>query len=376
MSIKKILLWYCMLTKRLFHKLSFIVLLCCIPIMVLATNAAMTGESGVLTIFLYTEDGNPGADEVIDKLLKSNSVILFKKTNDFDDALNQVKQHEADAVWCFENSFDERMEKYAKHESIEPLVKIYEREETIPLQLSKEKLYGAIYNKFSYNVYENFVYTRLLDESQISEEELEMYYERSEGGSEVVEFENMNKSGESASYLMTPLRGILSLLIILCGLAAAMYFLKDKNDGKFDWLPAEKRIVPAFAQCLSAIVPAAVAVVVAIVFTDISVGIFREIVSMLLFMVASTGFCLLMSLVFRSSGKLGAAVPAILIVMLAVSPIFLNLQMLKPVSILTPSYYYLKSVYNTGFYLYFIAYIICVYGVAMGFNFLFKNKYR
>lgn len=376
MSMKKFLLWYCMLTKRLFKKFSFIILLCCIPIMVLVTSSAMNGESGVLTILLCSEDENSGADEIIDSLLEKDSIILFKKSTNIESALNQVKQHKADAVWCFEDDFDEKVEKFATHESMNPLVTVYEREDSIPLQLSKEKLYGAIYSKFSYMVYKNFVYTKLVDESRLPEYELADYFNQTQRRDDIVELENAEneKNDTGTDYLMAPMRGILALLVILCGLAAAMYFLKDKRDGKFDWMPSAKRVIPAFAQCLSAIVPASVAVLIAVAFTGISVGIINELVSMLLFIVATTGFCLFMCMVFRSSGNLGAAIPALLIAMLVLSPVFFNLPVLKPLSMLLPTYYYLNCVYNMNYCLSFIAYIFCVYGLNFFINHIFKRN--
>lgn len=367
MNIKKLFLWYWMLTKRLFHKFSFVILLCCIPIMVLITNTAMTGESGVLTILLYAEDEDSGAEDVINSLLEGESVILFKRAETLDSALNEVKQHRADAVWCFENNFDERVENYASHSSEEPLVTVYEREDTVPLQLSGEKLFGSVYNTLSNKIYKNFVYTKIIDANHVSEEELQDYYRRTAIGDDIVELEKENSGANDAvsNYLMMPLRGILSLLVVLCGLAAAMYFLKDKADGKFDWMPSEKRIIPAFAQCLSATVPAAVSVLIAVCVTGISVEIIHEIVSMGLFVVSSVGFCLLMCTVFPSSGKLGAAIPAILIAMLALSPVFFNMQMLRPLSIMLPTYHYLNSVYNAEYYLYTVVYILCVYGISL-----------
>ena len=378
MSIKKFLLWYCMFTKRLFHKLSFVILLCCIPVLVAVTSSVMDGESGILTILLCSEDENSEADKIINSLLEDDSVILFKRAGDVEGAVNEVKQHKADAVWCFEDDFDEKTEKFATHKSMNPLVTVYEREDSIPLQLSHEKLYGAIYGSFSYEVYKNFVYTKLVNVNQISDEELESYYNGTERRADIVKTEGTKTLGnnDGRNYLTAPLRGILAIMIMLCGLAGAMYFIKDKNNGKFNWMPAEKRIIPAFAQCLASIVPSVVAVFVAIGFTDISVGFDKEIISMILFVFASAGFCLLMSIIFRSSGKLGATVPALLILMLAFSPVFFNIEMLKPVSLMLPTYYYLNYVYNPLYSLYFLIYIIGLYILCCALNFALKGRER
>ena len=88
MSFKKLSLWYLMLTKRLFCKFSFVILLCCIPIMFLVTNYAMSGESGVLTVMLCSEDKDSGAEEIINSLLNEDSVILFKYSDNPQSAID------------------------------------------------------------------------------------------------------------------------------------------------------------------------------------------------------------------------------------------------------------------------------------------------
>ena len=64
----------------------------------------------------------------------------------------------------------------------------------------------------------------------------------------------------SDSYLIMPVRGLLAILIMLCGFASVLVFLNDKSNGKFDWLTLQKQILPGFAQCLSGILLSAFAV--------------------------------------------------------------------------------------------------------------------
>ena len=375
MSVKRILLWYFMLTKRLFHKISFWVLLLSIPFMIQATNNAMSGESGVITVILCCEDNSPQTEKIVENLLESGSVIRFKVNNDKDMAIEEVKNHKADAVWYFKDNFGEGLKAHAKHQSVKPVVTVYEREDSIPLQLSHEKLYGAIYSDFSYEVYENFVYTGLVDEDTVSKEEVAEFFDGTKRRGDIVKTETAeNYVQKKSTYLLTPLRGIMSLMVVLCGLAAAMYFLKDNKEGRYNWMPYRKRIIPAFGQCLSAIVPSVVVAFVSLIFTDIWVSRNAELLSILLFAIASVGFCLFMCVTFKTSGSLGGAIPAIIIVMLAASPVFINIGMLKPIGMLMPTYYYLNSVYNTRYYLYFVYYILGVYGVTILINCLFKRR--
>ena len=342
--------------------------------MIFVSDYAMSGESGVMTIILCNEGESKEVDKIINSLMTDDSVIRFKTSDNVQSAVNEVKNHKADALWCFADDFEQKIEQYAKHQSSKPLVTVYEREDTIPLQLSHEKLYGAMYSSFSYEVYENFVYTKLVDKNTLSEKEVSEYFDGTKRRDDVVKLGKTDDVVKRNNiYLLTPLRGIMSIMVVLCGLAAAMYFLKDKKEGKYNWMPVRKRIIPCFAQCLAALIPASVAVLISVFFTDISVGIVSEINSMLLFTVASAGFCLVMCTLFKNPGNLGAAIPAILIVMLAVSPVFITVDMLKPIGILTPTYYYLNSIQNANYYLYFVYYIVVIYAVAITFNYIKKR---
>ena len=225
MNVKKLFLWYYMLTKRLFRKWSYLVLLCCIPIMMLVSNYAMSGESGVMTIILCCEDDSAEAQKIVGNLLDGDSVIRFKVNNNKEQAIDEVKNHRADAMWCFSEDFEQKTEEYAKHESAKPVVTVYEREDNIPLQLSHEKLYGALYSSFSYEVYENFVYTKLVDKNTVLEEEVSEYFDGTKRRDTIVKIEKTDDEvSKKTLYLLTPLRGIMSIMLVLCGLAAAMYF--------------------------------------------------------------------------------------------------------------------------------------------------------
>ena len=151
-------------------------------------------------------------------------------------------------------------------------------------------------------------------------------------------------------------------------IAAAMYFLSDAADGKFDWLAPKKRLAPAFGSCLAAAVASSVAVFLALFASGIFIGFVKEFISMLLYAVAVSGFCLILCVVFRSAGRLGASIPFFVIVTLVLCPIFFNLNVLKPVKFMLPTFYYLQSLYNKEFMLYFVIYCAGVYGVAFLLN--------
>ena len=366
---RKYFIWFYMLSKRLLKKPSFIALLCLIPAIVPLVNIAMSQESGVLHIALCNEDSSVIASEIIETLTEKESVIRFSVCESKDEAFNDVRYGNIDAAWIFPGDFDDRINQYDINNPKEALIEVIEGEETTPLKLSHEVLFGSIYDNLSHSVYKSYVRSEIVDDDYPSDK-IDEYYDEMDNPNSIIQLERL-KSGKptiSNNYLTAPLRGILSLLIVLSALAATMYFLKDQSEKRFDWLPPKKRIAPAFASCLSASCLSAIAVFVALQLSVISVGIWNELISMALFVVATTGFCLVFSLTMKSYGKLGAIIPGLIIVMLILSPIFFNLKVLLPLRLMIPTHYYLYSIYNHNYYVYTIIYCIVVYSVCFVLN--------
>ncbi len=372
-KIYKYFIWFFMLTKRLLHQWSFLVLLCLIPCSVLLTNLAMFQESGIVHVILCSEDNDEKSLEIINSLLNEDSVIRFSQSDSYNIAKNSVINHKADAAWIFTSDFSAKSEEYiSSPASAEPLITIIERESSIPLRIAKEKLFGAMYHNFSYSIYKNFVYSELVSEEAVPPQTAKEYYDATPKGSSIVKIERLDSTplidSPKIDYLTAPLRGILSLMVVLCTLTAAMFFLREQALGKFAWMSPVKRIVPAMASCFSAACLSAIAVFITIQFLGISTGILYELQSMALFVLSVTGFCMTVSTLFRSAGKFGAMIPGIMIIMLVLSPIFFNMKILRPVRLMLPTYYYLQSTYNIQYRLYEIIYCIATYVICFVLN--------
>lgn len=359
-----------MLTKRLLKRWSFLFLIFLIPIIALVTMSAMNGESGVLHIVLCNEGKEEIAENIIESIISRESVIRFSTSSSREDTEKMVINGNADAAWIFDDSFEKNLNKFTKGIKSTPPIKIIEREESIPLNISKEILFGAIYKETSYRLYRNYSEKNILANDTMSEKEIKSIYDSIENNNNVIEIEKLDAKTRKSNtnYLTTPIRGILSLLILLCALASSMFFLNDKSKGTYDWLPPKKQIWPSMASCLSASIISSIAVLIIIFLSGISLGTAYEIAAMFLYIIALTGFCTIFSLVFRSYGTLGALIPGILIVSLILSPIFFNFKILRPVRLILPTYYYLQSVYNAKYLVNTLFYIVGTYSVCFIIN--------
>ncbi len=376
-NIQKGTIWYLMFCKRLLHKGSFLALLCLIPcIMLLAGQTMSSGESGILTIALATQDADPMANAVIRSLTESRSLIRYVTFASATDATEAVKKQSADGAWIFTADTSKKAEAFGAGKSGTPLVEIVIREESIPLNLAQELLYGALFPHLSYQIYQNFVYENLVTAEDVPKNTIKDYFNSIAKNDSIIEIKRLNQDApiSKTNYLTAPLRGILSLLVVLCGLAAAMYFLQDQAEGKYDWLSPRRRLLPAFASCLSAVLFAALAVLIALFCSGFSVGLWNECIAMLLFAISCSGFCLVFCIIFRSPGKLGATIPGVMILLLALSPIFFNLKVLRPVRLMLPTYYYLQSIYNSQYNLFALFYSIGIFAVVFLLNHICKKR--
>ena len=380
MKIHKYFIWFFMLSKRLLCQWSFVVLLCLIPISVILTNAAISQKSGIFHILLCNESYDEQAAQIIDSIMKDDGVIMFSLCDSSAKAQEAVQNHEADAAWVFPEHFGEQMSLFASGVDKEPFIQIIELEESVTMAIAREKLFGAIYRDYSRAIYESFAYEEVVNKNKVPLQTVRSYYDTLQRRRDVIQIERMDapeREENKLTYLTAPIRGILSLMVVLCALAATMYFLKEQAVGKFAWLSPRKRVIPAMASCFSAASLSGIAVLGAIQFSGISMGFLQELISMILLIISATGFCILLSVLLRSPGKLGAMMPGLIIIMLVLSPIFFNLKVLRPIRLMLPTYYYLQSVYNYKYYFYTILYCIAIYLVSFIINYIFAEyKYR
>lgn len=378
-NVKKLFAWYWMFTKRLFRRYSFIFILLMIPISIPCVKMAMEQGNGVLTVALCSEDGNDAlANEIMTKLASQDSIIRNVIYDSPEAAINALKGQEVDAVWVFKGDMQSRIDKYVISDTKEHLVDVMVTEYSIPVQVANEKLFAVLHPYISYSMFENFVYSEDAIPSSVPKETVREHYDRYDYEGSIIKFSRLDATDteiKGENFLTAPIRGILLLIIVMCSIAAAMYFLNDMVEGRYDWLSYKKRMFPAFGSCLSATVVASVSVLIALFISGMSIG-FMEIPIMLVYIFAVTGFSLVMCTIFRSPGKLGTSIPGLLIVMVIMCPIFFNVNFLGWFRWFLPPYYYLNAITRFDYILYMLIYSVCTHIIAYGLNILLNRKER
>lgn len=365
-GFRKMLLCYFMLSKRLLKKNTFLLLLCAIPLLVVGMQVVSKQDSGMLTIVLCQENPEDSlSSKIVEDLLRNRGIINYQVIDDGEEAYREVVSGRADAVWFFPDEMQKQLDMYTAGNYDAKLLHIVEREDNVALQLSREKLYGSMYSHVSYSIYRNYITYELLDGVAPSEDILLENFEAARVEGDLFEFAYANEKDDASeavgeSYLTTPLRGMLALVIVLCGLAAAMYYLQDERNGVFARVPLDGRKKYFYAYEFTAMIYAGIAVLIALLCSGIFTRAIVEFRNMALFILATSVFCSIATKLCGKIQRLGTSIPILMLLMFVLCPVFFEVKSMKWIQYLLPPFYYLNSIHND-----FFLYRMLVYCVAL-----------
>ncbi len=349
--MKKVWKWFWMLNKRLYKKLTFLILLLCIPVCVIGFGYVSKEDSGFVNVVLVQiDEANAISSEVIEDFLNDESLIHFWEVNTLQEAVEAVQTGSADAAWIFPDDMEKQ-------------VRVVEREETLFLRLAREMLSAALYPYCAKAHYLNYIRENVSELASLSDEELLRYFEEVPVSEELFAFDNPNMERDAlrmqnAGYLTTPLRGLLGILVVLAGLAAVLFYLQDEEKGTFSLIAEKNRIYVAFGSILIATLNVTVVVSISLMLTGLATTFIKELLCIPLYAACCAVFCTLLMLGLRKIGIIGAGIPLIIIIMLAVCPVFFDFRSITVLQLLLPPTYYINVVYEPWYVVYMIGYVL------------------
>lgn len=369
-KIKTVFLRALLLNKRLLKKPSFVLILCMIPLLTVSMVFFANEDSGILTVTLCAEDSSDElANAVIDDLLENKNVFRFVKAKTADEAHDSVVYGKSDAAWIFSSNLQDKIESFVSGMNT-PFITVVQRENDVALQLSHEKLCGAVFPYVSREIFKKYMLNNVFTPDEITEEQIYEYYEKALGGGNLITFKKIDgtPNATDSNYLTAPLRGILALAVLLCGLAAAMYHQADRENRVYDWLSPTNHIIPGIATISAAVFDSTVIAVIALGLSGLFGSPILEITASLSYVLATTAFCTLVGTLTRKAKRTGEIIPFLIILGLVISPIFFNFVALKPFQIFLPTYYYLYAVHQPIYILYTLVYSAITVGISFLIN--------
>lgn len=377
--MKMILKWFLLLNKRLYKKTTFVVILALIPIVVLGLSIIAKNDSGFVTVALsQLDDKDPISNEIIKDLTSSSELIRFVHIDDPKKAFEGVKTGQYDSAWIFLDDLGEKIQKFSTDPDIEnAMVNVVEREQNVLLRTSHEKLSCVLYKYISKDLYKGYIRTNVSQLDNLSDEQLAKYYDSYFCEGKLFEFSYPSDESvavQDINYLVAPVRGVLSVLVVLCAMAGAMFFVEDKKSGTFAWVPQSKEKYIEFLCQVIAALNVSIAIAIALKLAGLFVGFKREATVLALYVIACSLFGMLLRNIFNNTKILGALLPLFVTTMIAVCPVFFEWKELKWLQMMFPPTYYINAINNKQFITYLLMYIVVCIALITAIKIIKKAK--
>jgi len=357
--------WMFMLTKRLYKKAVFVLILVSIPVVVLALSIIANQDSGFVNVALAQEDSSDAlSNEIIDELLNDKKLIRFSYFESPEAAKEAVEYGKSDAAWIFPAEMEERIEAFCESPAVgNYLVDVIEREENVMLRFTHEKLVGVLYKRCTENIYMSYIKEKLPELKDSSDTVFFEEYHSFDSKDKLFEFafpdgKNADRVLEDSNYLIAPVRGLLSVLVMICGMAAALYYMKDEKKGTFSLLSYRKKSLIELIGQFLAIINVGIVMMLAIFFVGINTTVLRELAILILFIISASLFCVLLRRILRSIKIFASLIPLFIVLMFGLCPVFFDFRQLNVLQNIFPPTYYIGAVNNDRYIILNLVYIL------------------
>ncbi len=356
--MKRLFKWFLMLNKRLYKKPVFIAILLLIPLSVSALVFASGQQNGFVRIALAQENSNDTmTSSIINEFLEQDSLIDFSYESTPDNAIDAVESGRADVAWIFPDDMASRVMEFTTTKSQKnAIAKVVVRESNVFTQITQEKLTAVIFRHCAKAQFIDYARQNLPELDTTKETQLSKIYDDINISAELFEIKSLTgkeSSEESANFITAPIRGLLSILILVCAMAATLFYMQDESFGTFSLV--KNKLMPAVA--LGCILIATInicAVVIATLFiTNLSVGFFNELLCILIYSICVSLFCLFLKELLSNIKLYATIIPVLVIAMTVICPIFIGIPKLWS---LFPPTYYLNAVYDKTYLCYMMVF--------------------
>ncbi len=344
--------WIFLLNKRLYKKASFIVILVLIIAAMAGFGVLFEAESGFLNIVLVNKNKNDAISTgIVKDLLSEKSMILFKEVSTAKEAVDKVKAGSADAAWIFSENTQKDIKEFLDNNSKVSMVSVVEREQNVALRLSHEKLTAKLYRYASKQYYISFVRDKIWGLDKLSDDEIGEYFDNTNISDELFVYGDVKGSTEMTdiNYLTAPIKGLLAVIITVCGMAGMLYYMQDKKRKTFDLIPEDRRFYLAYISVFIAVLNVAVVCFAALIVTGTTVAILKEIICILLFALSVSSFCVLLYSIFPKINLFASLIPVLTVALICICPVFYDFTELRALSHIFPVTYYLRAAYDNTY---------------------------
>ena len=290
------------------------------------------------------EDSRELNNLLTDKLSNSTSLYKFVEYNDLDKMVNDVQSTSIECGYYIPGDMFVRLINDEK----EDLINVYISPSTTMNPIINETLYSYIFNILETERLKIYLSDRSIikdkfEDNTYNTADVSRIYNEIFAGDKPFHFDLSGNPTEysitTKSIILSPLRGLLAILIILSGFTGALEFYKDQENPIFH----KQRIrliyilVPSILTFISSFISLSI-----LSMHSFSISEFGN---LLIYTLASIAFVYLLSLIIKRPVFFASLIPIFIIGCLIFTPVFINIgefiPTLKPISYAFLPYYYL-----------------------------------
>jgi len=355
--------WFIMLTKRLYKKASFVIILALIPLCIFMFSDASKEDKGFQHIILVqTNPDDKISSQIIEELMDESSVVLFTKSTSVQEATKAVTSGDAHEAWIFPSDMEKAIDEHIKIGK-DKFISIIARERSVFSMLSREKLSSAVFEYTAKAFYLDFTRTQVEGLDYLSDSELMHYYDNVSIDEELFVFGNSEASSSdkqsSSNYLTSPIRGLLGILIMLCGMASALYLMQDERNGTFAWAPDKAKLPIGFGSMFIAVINVSIVAILSLFVSGLNASFDRELLVTFMYSFCCTSFCMILKLLITNMKLYAVLIPLLTIICMVLCPVFFDQN--RFLRHFFPPNYYINAIYTDKYMMYMVIYtIVCL----------------
>lgn len=347
--MKKIIIWFCLFSKRYLKKMSFLVLLILLPLISIGLGAIESEENQGTRIALYSEEDGIARD-IIESLLAYEGYFTFYESTSKENLINDVKTRKAECGYVFFQGMEEEI----SNGKVKGQIGVYIAPSTVLNSVSQEVVYSKFMEIYGRITVETFIDTDVMfaemDLDKVKNEIITSYEEiKNSDGVYTFEYQQLNTVLEDSDFediSIFPVRGIIAVYIFAVGLFSAVNCLKDKEEGIFGLVSYEFEPCANLIAIGTPVFWVGISAFLALLASGITLPLYFEMIVLSVYMLAVILLCDILKSLFKSGIQLCSIIPVVIIGALIFCPIFIDLTGILPV------FNVLQKIWLPYFYLY------------------------
>lgn len=356
--MKKILTWILLFQKRILKKPMFQITILLIPILLFLLFTFNKSSDSLVRVALISGNDEYSQNFVKDLLDSSNHVISYYQCYDEGQMRKDVLTGKAECGYIMPDDMPRKIAQFSSKKK-QGIITAIVKKESISTKIVNEIIYGRLFSERAYPVLKDFINEKQPDRLTPAEDE-KMYdafskylieplmfsFEYADGSKNDL----LNNDDSSHNYYMLPVRGILSVLILVSSMSGVLMLSNDDRKNTWGFIRLSKRPAFNYFYIFMSILPIAICSLAAIFITGISTNVLNEIRLMVLYTLLLTGFSSLLKALIKNIYVLCSLIPVTVLLSLIICPVFIDIGSIVPqarfVRLFLPTNYYLDSIYS------------------------------